>query len=205
MAQLLTLIGQHLDERVLDRLALTVRQDPGMVRRVVDAGVPVLIGALARNALKDESEAMALAETLDAHYDGAVVDAWGQRLLEGAELPDRKALDGDGILDHAFGRRREPVESGLGRAVEAPSTTVRAVMTMLAPLVMDALSREKRRRGLDVVGLKTLLEREGSSLTDHGNGRGRGMLGFLDGDDPDQVSDDVAGFARNVMGGLVGA
>jgi hypothetical protein len=110
-----------------------------------------------------------------------------------------KALDGAGILRHVFGDRRSSVETGLGKASGLQRDQVVQLLLFLAPLVMSALAKRKRDRGLDAGGLADALNHERREIERKAPGVGRGGLGsILDRDGDGEVADDLASMGANL-------
>ncbi len=80
---------------------------------------------------------------------------------------------------------------------------VTKLLPMLAPVVMGALGRQKRQRGLDAGGLASMLGAERSDM-ERAN-PAAGMLGkLLDQDGDGSAVDDIARLGKGLLGGLFG-
>ncbi len=170
--------------------------DTRATQQAVGAALPVLLGALARNAAKSDGAA-ALNRALDRH-DGTVLDNLGAFL----QSPD--VADGEGILRHALGERRPAVEAGVSKASGLDPSVVGKLLPMLAPLVMGALGRQRRQQSLDTGGLASMLSTERQQMEQANPAIG--MLGkLLDQDGDGSIVDDIAGkLGKGLLGGLFG-
>jgi hypothetical protein len=154
------------DQR-LSKLGGRLGADAGATKTAVGAALPVLLGALARNSAQPQG-ADGLDRALGKH-DGSVLDD-----LDGfLDRPD--VDDGDGILGHVLGPKRNAVEAGVGRASGLDPSMVLAGL----------LGTEQQR-----------MERSNPAM---------GMLGsLLDQDDDGNVMDDIANMGKGLLGGLFG-
>ena len=215
MADLLALLNQHLGGAAAEHLGRQIGADPEQTRRAVSAAVPLLMGALARNANRSPEEARSLARALERDHDGSLLDGLSGLLggsggglggllgAAGGLLGGRaagKATDGDGILGHILGERRGTVEQGVARASGLDVGQVSRLLAALAPLVMGALGKAKRSQNLDPDGLTALLNRERATIEERTEGMQQGsLLQLLDRDDDGAIADDLA-----KLGGALG-
>ena len=163
--------------------------------KAVGAALPTLLAALAGNAMKKEG-ASALSNALDRDHDGSILDDVVGFLGGGDKKP------GDGILKHVLGGKRGAVEAEVARETNLSPSAVSSLLPMLAPLIMGALGREKRKSGLDVAGLAGLLSKEGQEAKKAAPS-GLSMLGaFLDQDGDGIGADDIADAGKGILGKL---
>lgn len=166
--------------------------EENQTRSAVDAALPMLLAGLAKNAAQPEG-AQALFGALEKKHDGGMLDD-----LAGF-LGKADTADGEGILGHVFGNRRATVEQGVGKAAGGmdPAKVAR-MMSMLAPMVMGYLGRQKRQKNLDARSLGDLLGGEAGLMEQ--KSPGFGMLGkLLDKDGDGSIADDLLGklFGKN--------
>lgn len=208
MPALLELLGQHLGGDTVRRIGEQVGTDPDTTQRAIAAALPVLLGALARNANASRRGAEALAAAIDRDHDGSLLDALDDVLrrsargaglgdatsgYEGGYAIDLRTADGDGILGHLLGERRPAVELGLSRAAGVDVRQVNRLLAVLAPIVLGALGRLKGERSLTADSLAALLNKERATLERDVPDRTRtGLLDFLDEEDDGVLTDDVA-------------
>jgi hypothetical protein len=168
--------------------------DQAKVSRVAAGAVPALITALAGNA-STSSGRSSLASALDRDHDGSILDDVAG-FLGGGGGGDV----GSGILRHVFGSKQSSLSQALGGASGLDASSVTRILAMLAPLVMGALGKAKRARGLDADGLASMLGAEKKAAAQAAPDA-IGMLSkMLDADGDGSVVDDVT----NLLGGLFG-
>lgn len=196
MSSLIEMLTQQLgSQQNLGQLSRHLGTDQRATENAVGAALPVLLTALARNSA-DSSGAESLDRALSKH-DGSVFDNLGGFLQQ----PD--VDDGNGILRHVLGDRRETVESGVSRASGLDMSMVAKLLPMLAPIVMGALGKQKRANALNSTGLSELLGSERQRMEQ--SSPAAGMLGkLLDQDGDGSIADDVARLGTGLLGGLFG-
>lgn len=109
---------------------------PGQTEAGLEAAVPLLLGAMTRNA-QDPRGAQALAGALDQHAGGAL-DLFGR-----GQAPD--PYQGQQILGHVFGGQQQAAANAVSRRAGIDPQLAMQLLSMAAPLVMAYLSR--RRQG----------------------------------------------------------
>jgi hypothetical protein len=196
MSSLIEMLTQQLgSQQSLGQLGRQLGTDQRATENAVGAALPVLLGALARNSA-EASKAESLDRALSKH-DGSVLDNLGGFL----DAPD--VDDGNGILRHVLGDRRQSVETGVSRASGLDMSMVAKLLPMLAPVVMGALGRQKRDNGLNSAGLSELLGSERRQMEQ--SSPAAGMLGkLLDQDGDGSIADDVAKLGTGLLSGLFG-
>lgn len=108
---------------------------PHQTEAAMEAAVPLLLGALSRNAQTPEGAA-ALRGALDRH-DGRALDHFGQ-----GQMPNPQ--DGHKILGHLFGTQQDAAASAVSQRAGIDPQMAMQVLMMLAPLVMNYLGRQRQ-------------------------------------------------------------
>ena len=190
---LLEMLQQRLGGQAVDNISRQIGADPGTTSNAIDAALPLLLTAVARNAGKaDKSESLARAVSQD--HDGSILDDVPGYLNQAHSGP------GAGILRHVLGGQQQSVQTGLSQTTGLDAGKTGQLLTMLAPLVMGAIGRTKRENQLDTNGLSTMLTGEQERLKDSAPGV-MGALGrFLDQDNDGSVMDDVGGMLGKAFG-----
>ncbi len=153
----------------------------------IGAALPMLLGALAKNASRPEGAA-ALNRALEKDHDGSILGN-----LQGA-LGNRDNAPGDAILKHVFGNRRPAVEAGIQKASGLQGDQVSGLLASLAPVVLGALGKSKREQGLDDGSLASMLGSERETVNravKAQNPQLGGLLSMLDSDGDGNLADEV--------------
>jgi hypothetical protein len=190
---LLQLLQQQLGGPAVNQISRQLGADPGTTSNAIDAALPLLLSAVARNAGNRE-QAQSLGRAVSEDHDGSILDDVPGYLSQAQTGP------GAGILRHVLGGKQQSVQTGLSQATGLDAGKTGQLLTMLAPLVMGALGRAKRENHLDNDGLSTLLTGENERLKESAPGV-MGALGrFLDRDNDGSVMDDVGGMLGKAFG-----
>jgi hypothetical protein len=155
----------------------------------VGAAVPLLVGAMQRNASSPEGLG-ALAGALDRDHDGSILDDLSGFLGSGGA-----AGNGAGILGHVLGGRQGNVANQLGRSTGMNSGQIMQLLAMLAPLVMGALGKAKRQTHADTGGLADLLGGATRQVNQQAPDLMSSLGRMLDADGDGSPIDDIAGIA----------
>jgi hypothetical protein len=190
---LLEMIQQRLGSPAVDQISRKLGADPGTTGNAIDAALPLLLTAVARNAGQGQ-QAESLNTAVSEDHDGSILDDVPGYLNRADSGP------GAGILRHVLGGRQQTVQSGLSQATGLDAGKIGQLLTMLAPLVMGALGRAKREKQLDTNGLATLLTGEQERLKESAPGVMGALSRFLDRDNDGSVMDDVGGMIGKAFG-----
>lgn len=170
--------------------------DEGQTRTAMAAAIPLLMGALTRNASQPDG-AESLLGALSRDHDGSILDNLGGAL----RAPD--TATGDAILGHVLGSRRATVEQGVSKSSGLEPKAVNRMLTMLAPVIMGALGRTQREQQLDAGGLAAMLGTERDQALAAKPELGM-LAGLLDTDDDGQIMDDLGKLGTSVLGSFFG-
>ncbi|UCC72214.1 MAG: DUF937 domain-containing protein [Gemmatimonadota bacterium] len=195
----MSLLDMLTDQLAGERTAQIGRQlgtDEGTAGKAIAAALPLLMGALAKNASRG-SGADSLASALERDHDGSVLDDLGGFLSS----PDTRS--GDGILRHTLGERRGAVEQELGRRTGVDAGSIAQLLPILAPIVMGALGKAKRQESLDTSGLVSMLSGEQRRADSMSSGTSDMLTMLLDSDRDGSVADDVAQAGIGFLGKLL--
>jgi len=177
----------------------------------VSAALPLLVGALGRNASQPQG-AQALFGALQKDHAGLDIGSVLGAVLGGGGVQN----DGGKILGHIFGGNQDRAETGLGQATGLGGDRAAQLMKMLAPLVLAYLAKrmfEQRQAGAATGSggaaaaeanpqvLGDILGQEHQRVSQQG-GIGSGLLGaVLDQDGDGQLG---LGDLLKIGGGLFG-
>ena len=202
MNSILDLLADSIGGDNMGQLAQAIGADRSQTQSAVAAALPAILAALNQNT-NTSSGASALASALDRDHDGSLLDSLGGFL--GGQVRGKQA-DGGGILGHVLGGRRQQVEQGVAQASGLNMGQVAKLLPILAPIVMAALGRRKRQRGLDEAGLSGVLAEDAVRAREAAPSGAMGALSaILDRDRDGSIQDDLMQHAgRAVLGKLFG-
>lgn len=132
----------------LQKIAQQVGIDPSQAASAVGSALPLLMGALGRNASSSEG-ATALFGALQRDHAGLDIGSVLGSMLGGGAGQSAGAA----ILGHVFGGQQSQAASGLSRATGLDGAQAGQLLAALAPLVMAFLSRHANAQGLDAGAL----------------------------------------------------
>jgi len=197
MSGIMDMITQQLGGSMVQQMAQKLGGNTDSVQRAAATAVPMILAALKRNAGSRQG-AEALAGALDkGHSNGGILGNLGS-LLGGSSMQN-----GSKILGHVFGGKQNNMAQQLGRATGLGGQGAGDLMSMLAPMVMGALSKAKAQGGHGVSGLQDLLNNEHQSIQKR-QPKQLGMIeGLLDSDgDGDVDLTDILKKGSGLLGGF---
>lgn len=206
---LLDEITAQLQGNTLSQMSRQLGADEQSTAQAISMALPMLLGGLANEAQTPDG-AQSLSRALEKDHDGSLLDnvsaLFGPGTTGAADVAAPRALNGAGILEHVLGRKREPVQQGIGRATGLNSQQIGRLLMMLAPLVMAYLGRRKKESGLGPSEIGNELQAERQEVERRAPGLG-GVLGQIFGggsEDRPGIADDLARMAPNVLGRMFG-
>jgi hypothetical protein len=192
---LLDLLSQQMGGNTVNQISGQTGLDPSTVSTITAAALPMLVGALARNA-STEQGAASLAGALSRDHDGSLLDDVSGFLGGGGA-----ASEGASILGHLFGAKQGAVASSLGQATGVDAASATQVLAMLAPIVMAALGSSARQQSsLNPTDLGAMLGQEQASIAQQLPGGLSTLSNLLDANHDGSVLDDLAGLATKFFG-----
>lgn len=183
-------IGQAIVQNVGGQLGLGEKEASG----AVGLAVPALLAGMTRNA-QTPAGAESLNKALETKHDGSLLDNLSG-MLQGHTQELQQ--DGNGILGHIFGSSLPAVEQGISQKSGVSKDKIASLLSILAPIVMAYLGKQKQQTNTGAGGLGDLL---GGLLGGAGQQKAAsgGMMdmigGMLDKDgDGNPLNDIVGGF-----------
>lgn len=195
MSSLLDLLSSELSQSTVQQvISSQLGTDPATTQKAIGAALPMLMGALGRNATTNDG-AQALSSALRRDHDGSILND-----LAGS-LGNQSVLnDGQAILGHVLGGKRGTIEGALGSATGMDTNQVGQLLAMLAPVVLGQLGKTQQQGGLDANALAGLLGGERQAAESQLGG----FASLLDMDGDGSIVDDVMNIGTQVLGGLFG-
>ena len=205
MSGLLDLLGSPMGKQLIQGVAGQTGQTTDQTGSVLSMALPVLMGAMKKNAATPEG-AQGLMSALSGKHSGGILDNLGG--LFGGGVDDSVMQDGAGILGHVLGSNQPKVENALSSKSGIDTGTISTILKVAAPLLMGYLGKQTQQQNVtDANGLGSLLG--GMMGGDDGGQKQQNLIeSFLDADGDGSVLDDIAGMAlggkQGGIGGLLG-
>jgi hypothetical protein len=111
--------------------------DPAQASAAIGTALPLLLGALGRNASRPEG-AHALFGALQNDHAGGDLGSVLGAVLGGGQT---RQTNGDGILGHIFGGQQQRAQAGVAQATGLQSSQASQLLKILAPIVMAYLAK----------------------------------------------------------------
>ena len=203
MATLTDDLAAQLQGAPAQQVAQQLGIDSSQASSAIGAALPLLMGALGRNA-SQPGGAQALFGALQNDHAGGDLGSVLGAVLGGAQ---NRQTDGAGILGHIFGGQQERAQAGVAQATGLQGGQAGQLLKILAPIVMAYLARRMFQGGGAQAGaagpdaLSGLLGQEQQQIRQQG-GLGGGLLGAV----LDQDGDGELGIGdlMKLGGGLLG-
>ncbi len=203
MATLTDDLASQLQGAPLHQVAQQLGIDPAQASSAVNAALPLLMGALGRNASQPQGAEALLGALQNDHSTGLDLGGVLGAVLGGAQT---RQTDAGGILGHIFGGKQERAQAGLGQATGLESGQAGQLLKILAPIVMAYLAKRMFSQpaaapAANPQALGTALQQEHQQISQQG-GLGGGLLGaVLDQDGDGQLG---IGDLLKLGGGFLG-
>jgi hypothetical protein len=199
MSGILDLLDSDLGKQIIGGVSQETNQPADKTASVVSMALPLLMGALQRNANSQEG-ATELKNVLENKHDGSILNNLGG--FFGGGVNEDAKQDGLGILGHVLGGSQNNVVAALANKSGMDTDGVMKVLTVLAPIALGYLGKEKNKKNISSEsGIGELL---GGLLGggDQEASKQQSLIeSILDGDNDGSVIDDIAGM---VLGGKKG-
>ncbi|MEM6455956.1 MAG: DUF937 domain-containing protein [Acidobacteriota bacterium] len=197
---IVNMLMQSLGDDAVQQLGSQIGADSQATRTAIQGAVPMLLGAMAKNAGSQQG-AQSLLSALDRDHDGSILDDVAGFVGQGGDGGGA----GAGILRHVLGGQQGAVEQGLAQVSGLNGGQAGQLMSMLAPMVMGAIGRQKTAAGVGADQLGALLTGEANQARQAAPNAAMGMLaGFLDQDGDGSVVDDLAQMGGKLLGNFLG-
>ncbi len=207
MAGILDLLNSDLGKTIISGVSGSTGTDENRTGSVLTMALPVLMKAMERNASASPEGAQGLLGAIMDKHDGSILDNLDGLFNGGVD--ESVKTDGDKILGHVLGAKKQGVEQVIGQKAGLDAGSVDNILKVAAPILMGVLGKQAKQNKV-------------SSTNDLGGLLG-GLLGgssakeeqsflekILDADGDGSVVDDVAGMVlgsakkKGGLGGLLG-
>ena len=207
MSGILDLLNSDLGKTIINGVSNETGQPQNKTNELLTMALPVLMQGMRRNASSQEG-AQGLLGALENKHDGSILDNLGDLFNGGV---NREVVDdGDKILGHVLGNRKQNVTNALSQKSGVDAGSVAQILKVAAPILMGVLGKQKRQQNVSSTsGLEGLL---GGLLKGNSPQQEQSFLeSILDADGDGSIIDDVAGMVlggnkkKSGLGGLLGS
>lgn len=141
---LLDIIQQNLGPDQIQRISQHLGVDPATASNAINAALPMMVGGMAHTA-QQPGGASAIQSAVDNHSAGGILGSLGglgglAGMLGGASTSGSGGGVG-GILGSILGQHTDTVQNGVQTASGLDASKVKALLAILAPIVMAALAQ----------------------------------------------------------------
>jgi hypothetical protein len=165
--------GNQVAERAENKFGMSRNQ----VLALLAVAAPLIISYLSKKS-QSPNEAESLNTALDKDHDGSILNDVSQA--------EARQSEGNSILNHIFGEEKQTVESQLSQKTGISIDKIGPVLSMLAPIIMGYIGKEKQQNNVGAGGLGGLLD---------------GILGNASGQAQNGQSNPLNDIIGNVLGG----
>ncbi len=207
MSGILELLNSPMGKQIISGVSSQTGQSADKTGNLLSMAMPVLMGAMQRNASTPEG-ASGLMNALSSKHSGGILDNLGG-LFEGG-VDQSVTDDGAGILGHILGGKQPAVQNALSQKTGMDAGSVGDILKVAAPILMGVLGKQASQNNVsDANGLASMLG--GLSGAPQGSKQQSLIESFLDADGDGSIIDDVAGMLlsgggkkKGGLGGLLG-
>lgn len=207
MSGILDLLNSPIGKQIISGVSNQTGQSADKTGNLLSMAMPVLMGAMQKNASTPEGASGLLGALSGKHSGGGILDNLGG-LFEGG-VEESVTNDGAGILGHILGGKQPAVENALSQKSGIDAGSVGQILKVAAPILMGVLGKQAAQNNVsDANGLSSML----GGMLGGGQGSQQQSLieSFLDADGDGSILDDVAGMVlgggqkKGGIGGLLG-
>jgi len=198
MSGILDLLQGPMGQMIIQGASSQLGQDTNKTQSAMSAAIPMLMGALRKNA-SDPSKASGLMEALMNKHDGSLLDNV-MDIFGGGNVNEEVVEDGDKILGHVLGEKKEVVATALSKESGIDLGSAMNILKMAAPVVMGMLGKQTREK--QVSNPTDLTNIIGSMLGGHKEVEQHSSFieSILDADNDGSIVDDLFNMGRKFFG-----
>lgn len=152
MDNILNALLVQLGEGGLEQMAKKAGVETSQVTQVLNQAVPTLLNKISLNT-NHENGASGFLSALDSDHDGSILDDIGS-FFQNPEM-----ANGNGILSHILGDKREVLEGKLSEQAGINNNGVSKILEMAAPLIMGLLGKQRKEgnNGFDLSDISSVI------------------------------------------------
>jgi len=189
MDPLLQSIAGQLDSNSIAQMSSAIGIKDESTQAAIGLALPVLLGALSRNTSTDEG-AESLTNALGRDHDGTILQDVSGNITR-QEVMD----DGSAIIGHLLGQQEKGVENSIGRSTGIDPQNVAMLMSMLAPVVLGVMGKQKQENNMNASDVSSMLQQNRETAKSNAPE----LSSLLDMDGDGDISDDMVNLGANLL------
>ncbi|MBK9487633.1 MAG: DUF937 domain-containing protein [Haliscomenobacter sp.] len=205
--QFTDILGQYLnDDNFIDNLSQQIGGAEREQTRTAANGIVTAMSSAISKTATTEQGASGLLGMLDADKDGSIIDDVMNMVSGGNNGAGQAGLmqNGAGIVNSLLGGKQGGIIEMISRMSGLSGDKTGNLMSMLAPIILSALSKSGQQQGgggFDIGGILNMLQGTQTQQKTSGN-PAMDMIGkFLDKDGDGDFTDDLLGGLGGLFGG----
>jgi len=143
MSGILDLLQGPMGQMIIQGASSQLGQDTNKTQSAIQAAIPMLMGAIQKNAA-DPEKASGLMQALNSKHDGSILDNV-MDIFGGGNVNQDVIEDGDKILGHVLGEKKEVVAMAIGKQNGLDMGSAMNILKMAAPIVMGMLGKQTQQ------------------------------------------------------------
>lgn len=179
---------------IAEKLGVSTTQ----AEKAVNGALPSLMTELAykSKSAKDNNDDNSFLSLLDKNNDGSVMDDIMALVAKGGP----NSGDVSSLVSNILGGKSDKVVNELSKTSGINPAQAGGLLSMIAPLIMQTLSKTKVEGGLDLAGISSLLDNQKDKAKENAKALGLdGILSILDANKDGSVVDDAMGLLGKFM------
>ena len=185
MASIVDFLDTAKGKEFIRKSSEEVNESPDKVKSALGMALPMIMGAMKKNAESPEGAEDLKKELEKEKHDGSILEKLGVGGISGL------MGEGSGILKHVLGGSQSKVASAVGSAIGMDASKVSKLLEMAAPVIMGILGKQKRKDNIDSGGgISSLV---GSVLGTNSSHDQSMLETFMDSEKGGKIASDVAG------------
>jgi hypothetical protein len=189
MDPLLQSIAGQLDSNSIAQMSSAIGIKDESTQAAIGLALPVLLGALSRNTSTDEG-AESLTNALGRDHDGTILQDVSGNITR-QEVMD----NGSAIIGHVLGQQEKGVENSIGRSTGIDPQNVAMLMSMLAPVVLGVMGKQKQEHNMNASDVSSMLQQNRETAKSNAPE----LSSLLDMDGDGDISDDMVNLGANLL------
>lgn len=198
MTDIIWLAQQVIKQKEVNTIAEKNQIAPDQAQDITSSALQLLLATLAKKT-KNPEEADSLNKALEEDHDGSLLD-YVDDYLKG-QKPENiadKTVNGEGILDHILGNKKENATQLISKKTGVDKEKVIKIVAQLAPVALAMLWKTKKDSGADANGISQILGTAVKKQEEKDSGGFMGLVWkFLDKDNDGSYMDDLLEMAMN--------